>query len=61
MTPQDYNARRAKLVTEFNFLKSKRLYRSAAARVRLIAQLDLEYDNIPIEKTKAIFNYNSLI
>lgn len=61
MTPQDYNARRAKLVSEFNFLKSKRLFRCAAARVRLIAQLDLDYDNTPIEKTKRLFGYDSLI
>lgn len=61
MTPHDYTARRANLVREYNFLLSKRLPRSAAARVRKIAQLDYEYDGIDPEQTKAIFRYSELI
>lgn len=61
MLPEIYAARRAKLVSEFIMLKKKRLYRSAAARVRQIAQLDFEEDGTPIEKTKAIFNYKELV
>ena len=60
MTPQEYTTRRAKLISEFNFLKSMRLFRSAAARIRKIADLDYEYDNIPREKTKQLFNYKEI-
>ena len=61
MLEQDYYDRRAKLVGEFFNLKRLRLYRSAAARVRQIAKLDYDYDGRPIEKTKAIFDYDSLM
>jgi len=61
MLPEDYRARRAKLVSEFLRMKQLRLYRSAAARVRQIAKLDYEFDGVPIEKTKAIFDYENLI
>lgn len=61
MIAEDYHARRAKLVSEFLHLKRLRLNRSAAARVRQIAQLDHDYDGTPIEKTKALFHYDELI
>ena len=61
MLEQDYNARRAKLVGEFLRLKKLRLYRSAAARVRMIAKLDHEFDGTPIEKTYKIFDYENLL
>ena len=61
MLPEDYRARRAKLVSEFLRMKQLRLYRSAAARVRQIAKLDFEFDHTPIERTKALFNYDKLI
>lgn len=61
MDEQLYRTRRTKLLDEYFFLKHKRLYRSAAARVRQIAKLDLEYGNIPIEKTKRLFDYDNLI
>lgn len=60
MTPQDYAARRAKLVSEFNFLKQRRMYLSARKRVQMIAALDYDYDKIPKEKTLRIFNYDDL-
>lgn len=61
MLEQDYQARRAKLVSEFLHLKKLRLYRSAAARVRQIAKLDNDYDGTAIEKTYAIFDYANLM
>ena len=61
MDEQLYNARRAKLVSEFLFLKSKRLYRSAAARVRKIAELDFEQCEIDKKKTLADFRYEELL
>lgn len=60
MTAEDYAIRRAKLVSEFNFLKNKRLYLSAKSRIRMIADLDYEYDKIDREKTKRAFDYYSL-
>lgn len=57
----DYHARRSKLVSEFLFLKSKRLYRSAAARVRKIAELDFEQCEIDKKKTLADFRYEELL
>lgn len=61
MSPQDYTARRARLLGEFLRLRDLRLYRSAAARVRMIAKLDYEHDGTPIEKTKHNFDYNELM
>ena len=58
MTEEHYTERRALLVKEFWFLKSKRLWLSARARVRKIAALDLEYKDIPEEETFRKFNYN---
>ena len=60
MTQHQYASQRAKLLKEFCFLKSQRLFLSAKARIRRIAQLDFEYDGTPIEKTKRIFNYDNL-
>lgn len=51
---------RANLVREFWFLKSKRLYMSAKARVRKIADLDLEYSGTPREETYQKFNYSKI-
>ncbi len=61
MTPQDYTARRAKLISEYNFMLRKRLLKCAAARVRQIAELDHDYDGTPIKKTKALFHYDDLM
>ena len=61
MTPEEYRTRRAELINAFYQLKKLRLNRSAAARVRQIAKLDLEFDNIPMERTKALFNYSELL
>lgn len=57
MTQQDYAARRAKLVSDYNFLKRKRLYLSAKARIRMIADLDYEYAKIDKEETRRLFGY----
>lgn len=57
MTAQDYAIRRAKLISEFNFLMRRRMYLSAKARVRKIADLDYDYDKTPKEKTLRAFNY----
>lgn len=61
MNPEEYRQRRAELINAFYRLKQLRLNRSAAARVRQIAKLDLEFDNTPIEKTKALFHYSELM
>jgi hypothetical protein len=55
-----FREQRAKLVREFWFLKSKRLYMSAKARVRKIAELDYEQMNIPIQETLDKFHYNDI-
>ena len=60
MNEQYYKIHRAKLIREFYFLKGKRLNRSAAARVRLIAKLDHEQNGTPIEETKRLFKYDEL-
>lgn len=60
MDEQFYNARRAKLVSEFMRLKKLRLYRSAAARVRMIAKLDKDECGIDQKKTLADFRYDEL-
>lgn len=57
----EYNKeQRAKLVREFWFLKSKRLYLSAKARVRKIAQMDFENLGIPIKETLNKFHYENI-
>jgi hypothetical protein len=60
MTKELYTEMRANLVREFWFLKSKRLYMSAKARVRKIADLDLEYSGTPREYTYQKFNYSKI-
>ena len=60
MSEENYTSTRAGLVREFWFLKSKRLYMSAKARVRKIAELDLEYKGIPREETLKKFNYSNI-
>jgi hypothetical protein len=60
MTEKQFTAQRAKLVNEFWFLKSKRLYLSAKARIRKIAELDFQYKGIDREVTKQKFNYNKI-
>jgi hypothetical protein len=55
-----FREQRAKLVREFWFLKSKRLYMSAKARVRKIADLDMEHKGIPREVTLEKFHYYSI-
>lgn len=60
MLQQDYAARRAKLVSDFLFLRSKGMKLSAKARIRKIADLDFEYDGTDREKTKRIFGYDQL-
>lgn len=57
MTEKQYIAQRAKLINEFWFLKSKRLFLSARARVRKIADLDYEKYGTDREETKQKFNY----
>ena len=57
MTEQQFTAQRAKLVNEFWFLKSKRLFLSAKARIRKIADLDYQHKGIV---TKQKFNYNKI-
>ena len=60
MSEEQYTAQRAKLVNEFWFLKSKRLYLSARARVRKIADLDYEQCGIDRAITKEKFNYSKI-
>ena len=55
-----FREQRAKLVREFWFLKSKRLYMSAKARIRKIADLDFESRGIPKEVTMEKFHYNDI-
>lgn len=60
MNEQYVNEQRAKLVREFWFLRSKKLILSARARVRKIADFDLEHYGTPREETFQKFNYNKL-
>ena len=60
MTEQQFTAQRAKLVNEFWFLKSKRLFLSAKARIRKIDDLDYQHNGIDREVTKQKFNYNKI-
>lgn len=57
MTLETYIQYRSRLVSEFWFLRSKRLYLSARARVRKIADLDFAYSGIPREQTFHEFHY----
>lgn len=60
MTEEKYNEQRSKLVNEFWFLKSKKLYLSAKARIRKIADLDFEQKGIDREITLDKFKYNKI-
>lgn len=60
MSEEQYTERRAALVNEFWFLKSKRCKLAAKARVRAIADLDYEYAGIDREVTKEKFKYSTL-
>ena len=57
MTEEQFTTQRAKLVNEFWYLKSKRLFLSAKARIRKIADLDYQYKGIDRETTKQKFCY----
>ena len=60
MNEDYYREQRAELVKQFWFLKSKRLYLAAKARVRKIAELDFEFKGIPKEETLKKFKYDSI-
>lgn len=60
MNIENYKEIRAQLVKEFWFLKSKRLFLSAKARVRKIADLDFEQKGISHEETLKRFNYTRI-
>jgi len=60
MNEEYFREQRANLVREFWFLKSKRCYLAAKARVRAIAKLDFKYDGTPIEATYEKFNYDKI-
>lgn len=60
MTEEQFTEIRAKLVSEFWFLKSKRLYLSAKARIRKIADLDYVHRGVPREDTFQKFNYSKI-
>ena len=60
MNEDYYREQRAELVKQFWFLKSKRLYMSAKARVRKIAELDFEFKNVPTDVTLRKFNYDNI-
>lgn len=60
MTEEKYNEQRTKLVNEFWFLKSKKLYLSAKARIRKIADLDFEQKGINRDVTYQKFNYDKI-
>jgi hypothetical protein len=60
MNEDFYKEQRTRLANEFWFLKSKRLYLAAKARVRKIAELDFEFKGIPKEETLKKFKYDSI-
>ena len=60
MTEEKYNELRTKLVNEFWFLKSRKLYLSAKARIRKIADLDFEQKGINRDVTYQKFNYDKI-
>ena len=61
MTEKTYHTRRAELLDEYMRMKRLRLYRSAAARARKIADLDFAYDGTPRNKTLNIFEHDKLM
>lgn len=60
MSEDYFREQRTKLVREFWFLKSKRCYLAAKARVRKIADLDFEFKGIPKEETLRKFSYDQI-
>lgn len=60
MSEEQYTQQRAKLVKEFWFLKSKKLYLSAKARIRAIADLDFSQKGIDRDVTYQRFNYDKI-
>ena len=58
MNEERYEEKRAALVREFWFLRSKHCRLSAKARVRKIAEIDLVNKGIPKEDTLRKFNYD---
>lgn len=57
MVEDMYIAKRRKLLSEYEFLKKKRLNLSARARLRMVALLDHEQNGTPIEETLKEFGY----
>ena len=57
MNEEQYAARRAQLIKEYNHLVSSHCHLCAKARVRKIADLDYEVKGIDKEITKQKFNY----
>lgn len=57
MTEEQYQSRRHELAVEAMYLRSIRCPLSAKARIRKIAELDLEHKGIPKETTFKNFNY----
>lgn len=60
MNEEQYTARRAQLVKEYNHLVSSHCHLCAKARVRKIADLDYEVKGIDKEETKRSFGYYNL-
>lgn len=60
MNEEYYREQRAELVKQFWFLKSKRLYLAAKARVRKIAELDFEHLGIDKNVTLQKFKYDQI-
>lgn len=60
MNEEQYTARRAQLVKEYNHLVSNHCHLCAKARVRKIADLDYEVKGIDKEETKRSFRYYNL-
>jgi cell division protein FtsL len=60
MNEEQYTARRAQLVKEYNHLVSSHCHLCAKARVRKIADLDYEVKGIDKEETKRSFRYYNL-
>ena len=60
MNEEQYAARRAQLIKEYNHLISSHCHLCAKARVRKIAELDYEVKGIDKEETKRSFRYYNL-
>ena len=60
MNEEQYTARRAQLVKEYNHLISSHCHLCAKARFRKIADLDYEVKGIDKEETKRSFRYYNL-